>query len=183
VQRPFLKALVLFPTAVVILAAIGTSGAAIIENIRFARATDQILRLVATTHDVALTDKNFASQPNEDLLGELVHGGLISGAIAGRPVTLHNPWNGTVTSMAMAPSVMRIETNMPARDCRRLALFFVKNGTDLGLNFMETHEDAGKTWHRFYDRASGLLAPSNQPVEAACGTAPQVTLALAFLLR
>src|SRR6202044_620374 len=134
--------------------------------------TDQILHLVTITHNVAASEPSFAAQAGEDLLGELAHAGLIYGTTDGKPVALENSWNNYIVAVASAPSMMRIETTMPARDCRRLALFFLKNGADIGLHIMEAHEDAGKVWRRFYDRTSALYAPNNQVVESACGEAP-----------
>lgn len=178
-----LRALVLLATAVVIIAAFWTTGAAILENIRFARATGQILHLIAAAHEFAMTDKNFATQPNEDILSDLTRAGLISGVTDGTPMMLINPWKGIVTSTASAPSAMRIEAHVPARDCRRLALFFVKNGVDLGLSIVEAHAEGEKLWQRFYDREAGMRTPSNQRTEDACEQVPVVTLALVFVLR
>ncbi len=182
-QGQILKAIVLVPTAVAVLAAIWVSTSSIIENIRFARATDQILHTVSVLREVAATDKNFATHPGEDLLVGLGQAGLLAGVMGGTPATLENSWKGTVISNVVTASTARIEAVMPTRDCRRMSLFFVRNSADLGLNLMEARENSGGIWHRFYDRAVDASIPGNAPVEAACGQDSRATLALIFQLR
>jgi hypothetical protein len=77
---------------------------------------------------------------------------------------------------------MRVETDIPSRDCRRLALFFLKNGRDLGLNVMETGQETPKLWRQFFNQ-KGMSLSGNQSVEVACGDTTRVTLALVFLLN
>jgi hypothetical protein len=176
----YLKAVVMVPTVTVILAAIWISGMSMIENIRLAHATDQIVKLVVMTHDIASTDKNFALRPSEDVLGELAHAGLLNEVTDQSPASLLNPWKGQLTALITLPSAMRIESVLPARDCRRLAQFFIRNGADLGLSSMEARESTDKIWHQIYGRAQPA---SSQPVEMACGQGTGTTLAVVFLLR
>lgn len=182
-QHQVLRMLILLPTIAIVLAAAWISGMAILENIRFAKATSQILILVKTAHDIAFSDKNFATQPNEDILDDLTRAEALSDTIEGKPVTLRNPWQGSMTSLVTTPSIMRIESIVPSRACRRMALFFARTADDLGLKIMEARDEAGKSWRRFYDRASTPSIPDSQPMEAACGDEPRVTLALVFALR
>jgi len=182
-QRRILKAVVLLPAVIVVFAGIWVSTTAIIENARFAHATDQILHLVVIMRNISAADKRFATHPGDDLLAGLEHAGLLTEVSGGNPSTLENPWKGSITSTATTSSTARIETIMPTRDCRRLSLFFAHNGADLGLRLMEAREERTDTiWHRFYDHTSDLATLGNQPVEVACGQFPRATLALVFQL-
>jgi hypothetical protein len=178
----FLRKLVFLLIALIVVISLWITAAAVVENIRFAQATDQILHLIATARDFASTNKNFAAQPGQDLLKELVRAGNGEGVIDGQPAMLKNSWNGYVTATASAPSTMRVETDIASRDCRRMALFFLKNGRDLGLNMMEANQDTPPLWRQFFNQ-KGMSSSGNQSVEVACGESSHVTLALGFLLN
>lgn len=181
--KKILRALVFGMTLVFILGASWATGTAILENVHFARGTDQILQLVTAAHSLAARDKNFAMQPNEDILDDLIRTGLITGNADTKPVTFLNPWQGTIRSLSSQPSLIRIESNLPAHDCRRLAMFLIKNGKDLGLVGVEARSDGDQTWKNFYDVADSSSALNNQTIEDACQQAPLVTVAFIFNLR
>src|SRR5260370_962596 len=65
------------PVLLIIVCAVWVSGAAVMENLRFSRATDQILSVVSAARDYAARDKNFALTPGEDQLELLSRLGVI----------------------------------------------------------------------------------------------------------
>ncbi len=170
--------------AIIIAAAIGVAGASMLENMRFARATDQIIALVAPARDLAAHDKNFAAQPGEDLLASLARARAVPNIVTtSQPAVMANAWQGSVHASVASSGVMRIESDVPAHDCRRLALFLAKNGGDSGLQLMEARQESAAQWQRLYDNTLPTAVNESQ-VQAACGQAPQqVTLAMAFRLR
>jgi hypothetical protein len=167
----------------VTLGAIWIISAAIIENIRFAKGTTQMMHLVTSAHTLAAQDKNFASQPNEDLLFDMMRIGMITEYVNSKPVTMVNPWNGAVRLLSPVPAMMRIETALPNHDCRRMALFFVKNSSDLGLKIVEVHGDNAQTWQRFYAPADGINNSNVRAIEDACNQSSYVTLAFVLTIR
>ncbi|MDX2028394.1 MAG: hypothetical protein SFW62_07140 [Alphaproteobacteria bacterium] len=174
-----LEFVVLVPVAAIILGALVIAGTAMLENVRFARATEQILGLTAIAHDFAKRDRNFATQPGEDLLKSLSNAGRVQGVIDGKPALLANPWRMPVKMSAMLASVMRLETTVPTRDCRRLAMFLVKNGVALDVRALEAHSN-NTTWQRFYDRTKDVV--DEKAIDAACGRSDEAVLAVVFFL-
>ncbi len=178
-----ISALVATPLAIVVLLAIWLAAASVTENMRFARATDQILGLIVVMRDHAVRDKNFATQPGEDALMVVGRAALVADvALNGTTAILANPWQGDLRAVTFGPSVVRLETEVPVRDCRRLALFFVKEAETLGFQAMEAREGMVGAWRRFFD-GSQIPTLDSRPIEAACGRMPQTTLALVFRLR
>lgn len=147
------------------------------ENIRFARGTDQIINLVAGARSAGIQDQNFAQRPGEDLIDALRREGQLAGS-EGQP--LDNPWQGNMRIRTVKPSIIRIETDVPVNECRRLALFFAKAARDLGLQSMEAREGTG-IWRLFYDLSQSRV--SSRAVEAACGQEPQAELALVLRIK
>jgi len=157
--------------------------ASVLENIRFARATGQILGFIAAARDYAIREKGFALQPGEDALLVLTRADTITDVTIGESsVTMYNPWHGIVTATVSMPSIVRLETEVPVRDCRRLALFFIKEAGSLGFQAMEAREGATGAWRRFYDGVS-IHIPGSRSIEAACGETSRTIVALVFMVR
>jgi hypothetical protein len=166
--------------AVAVLVAVWLALAAAYENVRFARATDQVLGLVAAARDQAGRDPSFGLRTGEDLLVRLARAGQpLPGTLDG--AALRNTWGGQVTATALPASLMRLEMQLPVYNCRRLALFISQDAQDLGVQRMEA-QGAGTAWKSFHDAAEGGQADSLS-INAACGPASWATLALVFRLR
>ncbi len=172
---------IIIPIIGVIAVASWLAIAAAYENIRFAQATDQILALIAIAHDYASKDQNFGATLNEDLLNRLVQTGKVPPPKDGPQGGFINAWQGAVTATAIPGFLMRLETHVPTRDCRRLALFFGKDAKDLALTQMEAREEGG-AWRQFY-AAPDSIDISPTIIDAACGQASWSTLALIFRLH
>jgi hypothetical protein len=178
-----LRTIAAVPVAAIIFFAVWVAAASVYENICFSRANDQIFGLVAAARDYAGREKNFASQDGEDLLPLLVRAGSpISVTGADQSVHMTNPWHANVKLTAAPPNAIRVETDVPVRDCRRIAASIVKDAANLGLKMMEAQEGVTGAWRRFYDDKLPL-ADDARPIVAACGQAPEANLALIFRLR
>lgn len=178
-SRKSVRFLILVPVGVIVIGAVAVAGLAMVENIRFARATEQVLGVATMAHNLAITDRNFAAQAGEDLVRALARVGYVRGVTDGQPSTLTNPWLKPIRLTAMLPSIMRLETDLPTRDCRRLAMFFIKNSGAARVRVLEAR--AGNLWKRFYD--SLKPPPDEKAVDAACGRADEATLAVVFVLQ
>jgi len=174
-KRPPLHVFVAIPVFVIVLAAFALSVSAVKENIRFITATNQILNLAGTVRAVAAGQKGFAQNPGEDIWADLEHMGQIAST------TSHlNPWQGDVRMMSVSDNAMRIESDMPTHDCRRLALYFMgRQPGDLGLLSLEVESFAAHEWMVLYPTPP----IHNHLVEAACGAAPYARLAVVFKIR
>ncbi|MFY9288871.1 MAG: hypothetical protein WAO98_10270 [Alphaproteobacteria bacterium] len=169
-------AAIIIPVVAIIIMATVITAASVLENIRFARATDQILSLVGTARDYTVHEKNFGLEVNEDLIASLIRNGQLP------QIPIINPWKEEVKARITSPSVMRLEITVPVHECRRLAFFFLKDAVALRLKLMEAREGNSGVLRRFYDSSLPVLADP-KPVEAGCGETPQATLLLSFNLR
>ena len=178
--------LVGIPVAAMILFAVYLANASVTENLRFARASDQLLNIISVARDYATRESGFATRPDEDVVRTLARTGMVPGLAIDEDTNeitkLKNSWGGAITVVTPFYSVLRLETFIPTRDCRRLALFFVDDASGLGFEAMEARENGTGAWRRFYDRAQAH-ALNARAVEAACGQAPNALLALIFRAR
>lgn len=173
--------LIALPVTAVLAAAIWLAASAAYENVRFAQTAEQLLSLVALARDSASKDPNFGRQPGENLIASLIRRGQLAAPGDGAQQTLTNDWQGEVRAETSQPFLMRLETELPARDCRRLALFLSNDLKALALQKMEAREGNG-FWRLFYDVDGGQ--GFSQPAAAvACGQGEQVTLALTLRLH
>ena len=181
--RTPLHTLVAIPVALIVLGALALSVAAVVEELRFIRAADRTLELVSTVRTVAAGQKGFAPTAGEDVWADLEHIGQIF-PDPGHP----NPWGGEVRMTTAAMNVvgtmaMRIESDVPRHDCRRLALYFLgRQPADLGLLAIEAQPATdSKRWGAIYPLPAGYK--SADLVEAACGQSSYSRLALTFRIR
>jgi hypothetical protein len=164
--------------AFVLLIVIGSgalSVAAVLENYWFINAANQILTLVGNARTMAANQKNFAQSPGDDIWADLHHMGQVSDDSARM-----NPWKGMIDAHVVAPNVMRIESDLPAHDCRRMALYFMaKISSDLGLVSIEAEQYGNPHWTQIFPLQPG------QPhaIETACGTIDNARLALVVRIR
>ena len=177
-----LTSILVVPLIFVITGAIWIAASSVFENIRFARSVDQIIDIISTSRNFAAREQSFASQENDDVLAALDRGGLMTVSPEGTPRTVMNPWRGRVTVQTVSPSVMRIETTTPSRDCRRLVLFFLKDARSMGVQLMEARQDPQSLWRRFYSRQN-VRIPRSEDVEAACSQGESSILALVLGVR
>src|SRR5262249_36190573 len=133
-MRNFADMLVIVPVAAVIVAAIALAAASMVESARLSPATGQILNLVAPAPDFSAREAKSPRRPGEARIAAVPQAGRVGTAAGeGPPAYLNNSWNGAVRAVAAAPSEMRVETDVPPRACRRLALFFAGSAAGLGV--------------------------------------------------
>jgi hypothetical protein len=148
---------------------------AAVENVKFARSTEQVLSIIAVAQDDASKDPSFDQARHEDIIDDLERRGQLLG-------TPKNPWGGGIRASVAAPATMRLETDLPSYVCGRLAVYLSKNAGDLKLQKM----GAAYTDHTptaFFDAAVNSDANEIPGANEACGTAPHTTLALTIRLR
>lgn len=182
-QLPSIRPLIVIPpVACAIFAAMWLTAAAAYENVRFAKTAEQLLSLIAVTQDDAAKDPDFGRRPGEDLLVDLARQGVQAAGFGsetpGKPV---NAWHQPIRMTAVSSTTMRLETDVSAPACRRLALFFGKDAQDLKLQTMEAREE-NSHWRTFFSNAAGQ-ALGYLAVNAGCGQTEYVTLALTLPLR
>jgi hypothetical protein len=174
---PPLHIVVAIPVVLIILSALALSAEAVVENLRFVRAADRVLELVSTVRTVAAGQKGFAQNPGEDVWADLEHVGQII------PSDTHpNPWGGDTRMVTVANQAMRIESDVPRHDCRRLALYFLaRQPSELGLLSIEAQAAGATAWGAIYPVSATYK--NDDVVAAACGHASYARLALVFQIR
>lgn len=93
-----------------------------------------------------------------------------------------NPWGGRIRATVATVSDMRIESDTPSQDCRRIALYFVGLGPEeLGLASIQAQAAQSPTWYIVYPPFSA--AQQVAAAEASCGPGAQSRIALIFKMR
>jgi hypothetical protein len=159
---------------------------AVIENIRFVRATDQILEIVragrALAQEGALSDALATGT-----LYDRLNGAKVAGENGRSSRFLRNAWGQPLT-LAMAPSTqtLRIEDAVSTGICRRIIYQFGKDTQSLGLLRVEALDVlSASPWRTLFDvtTTSREQRVDAMAIQAACGTSPKVVLALTFALK
>jgi hypothetical protein len=177
--------------AAAVAAALWLSVTAAVENFKFARATGQILSVIAAARDMAVPAAANASLATAGLFDRLAHidSASVRPATENRMASLANPWGGSVT-LDMQPALrqLRVQTNLFPAVCRRLVLFYAKDAGPLGLQRVEAH-DTGlvEMPSRLLFDAQNTAAMPTQPnpgaIAMGCGRDEQVLLTLTFRLQ
>jgi hypothetical protein len=176
IKNPLLFVLVAIPLVLVILGSLALSVKAVFEDMRVVDATSQILQLVGWAHSAVTQQPVIAFSVGEDIWDGLIHAGLISSS-TGRT----NAWNGTVRATALSDSVMRIESELPAYSCRRMALDFMgRHPSELGLFLIEAQSASDKTWTAIYPHPAKTR---EDPTVLACGKEKDSRLAMVFKIK
>jgi hypothetical protein len=170
-----LHTLVAIPVAAIVLGALAMSIAAVIENVHFINATNQILGVVGSVRTIAAGQASFAQTPGEDVWADLERLGQIA-ATSTHP----NPWHGDVQIKTVSNAAMRIESVLPTHDCRRMAIYFLEHQpTDLGLISMDAQSVNNRDWMAIYPAVTLPV----RVADLACGRMPYARLALTFTIR
>ena len=163
------------PVILIILGALAVSGEALFENFRFITATNELSTVINAMRSYAKEQRTLSFNPGEDILGNMIN-------LAQIPASAHtNPWGGDVRAIAVANMEMRIESDVPSRDCRRIALYLLgRKPVELGLLSMEAQSSREAAWMPIYpvpDIGAGAAAQNS------CGNANDSHLALVFKIR
>jgi hypothetical protein len=174
--RQNLHILIAVPVAVAILGAFILSALAFVENLRFFRSTNQILGLVDTVRTIADQQKSMIFTPGDDIWEDLIRFGQIPST-----VRRTNSWTGFVNAFVTAALTMRIESQMPAHDCRRMATYFLSRQLpQLGILAIEGQNLGDKSWISIYPPPANV---AGDLLGMACGGGAESRLALVFRIK
>ncbi len=172
-----LYSIVLVPVVLIVLGSVALSAAAVFENFRFANATAQILGFVKIVRTFLAEQNTFFLNIGEDVWAAMVRVQQIPSTVP--PL---NPWGGKFRVNAITNAQMRIESDVPSQDCRRIALYFVGLGPEeLGLVTIQAQAEQSATWYIIYPPSSA--AQQVAAAEASCGPGDRARLALVFRMR
>lgn len=164
------------PVGLAIIVTIWLTAAAAYENVKFVRCNDQLLTIISMARDDAATDSDFGARAGEDLVDDLMR----RAQLLNLPV---NNWGGAVRAVMETPPLIRVETDVPVRACRRLALFFGKDASALKLVKIEAHEEKSN-WIIIYDDSNTNAATFDyRLINTACGWGNYSTFAVTLRLR
>ena len=175
-NRSQLHLFIAIPVVLIILGAFVLSAGAVVENLRFVRAASQILGLVDFVRSFAGQQRTVVFNSGDDIWADIARLGQTP-----PPRARTNPWDGSIRTIAIANMAMRIESDLPSQDCRRLALYFLeRQPAELGLLSEEAQSDQETSWAAIYPPpASG----ADFAAETACGKTHFSRLALVFRIR
>lgn len=119
-NKPHIYTFVLVPVTLLILGALGLSVASILENMRFSKATAQVLWFSGVV-------RSFVSQQGTSFLtpGENVWTSMVSAGQIPETTEQINAWNGRFRAIAQTNATLRIETEVPPPTCRRMVWHFI----------------------------------------------------------
>ena len=174
-----------------ILAALWLAVMAAHENVRFARATDQVLGVIAIARNTATNPAATQESATADLLERLSHfeSMRVRPAENGtqRP-SLINSW-GRRMEVEMLPfsHQLRVQTSLSPAACRRMILFYAKDAPPLGVQRVEVNDEGLlQTSGRMLYGGPDDIARSKldlSAVNAGCGESEQVALILTIRLQ
>lgn len=174
-QKNRLYTLTLIPVALICLGAVALSTRALFENLRFVSATNDLSTVVTSVRSYAKEQRSYSFIPGEDILTKMIALGQMPAKVRA------NPWDGALSAFVAPDMGLRIETDLPAHACRRIALYlFGRKPADLGLMSMEARSEPKPAWSSIYP-VQGIdtgLAAQN-----ACGKSGHAHLALVFKIR
>ncbi|MDE1900454.1 MAG: hypothetical protein KGI37_02275 [Alphaproteobacteria bacterium] len=147
----------------IIVASLTLSVMAYIENQRFLHSANQIMQIVNMARTAARNQQGFAQTPGTDALAALRQTGQIL------PSTI-NDWDGMIRATVTADGQLRMETDLPPHECRRLGLYFISvPPSGLGLTQIEARRGGAPGWTAIYPLAPNTDEDLETAVETACG--------------
>lgn len=160
------------------------------ENIKFARATDQILGAVATALEMETESAVSPERATSALLERLVRFEkmqVVLGPQASQRYMI-NPWGGRLNvAVHPSPGIIAFETSISTTACRRMIEFFAKDAASLRISRIDVRDE------ELEDSPARLLYSSQQTeaaekltpafIRAGCGEGENVVLGLTFGLR
>lgn len=160
----------------IVLAAFILSGAAVFENMRFEKATDQILEPVGLMRSIIAQQPTFAQNQGDDIWTTLARLGRLPAA-----ATHPNPWGSELRAMAVDNGTIRIESDLPTHDCRRMALYFMNQAQGFGLTIMEAQAFGSVVWEPIYPVP--VIEAHKDITDIACGNTAAARLGIVFKVR
>ncbi len=165
----------LLPVTLVCMGALTLSMTAMVENLRFVSVTNNLSAIVVTVRAYAKELKTRSFSPGEDMLSKMIELGQLPASY------VTNPWKGGVRATAVDNTSMRMEYDLPAHICRRIALYlFGRKPAERGLLAMEARSAQREDWMTIYPEPN---SESETAVQSACGRTGPSHLAVVFKIR
>lgn len=142
------------------------------------QGVEQIKFVARVARNFAEAQADFGLRPGEDMLATLTRLGQMQAEITAptQRARLTNLWDGALRASITTPSIMRIETQVPASECRHISAVFAANPRAYFIHAMAAQGIP------FYNEEDHKPISLNQR-EANCGAFGNVILTLDFKLR
>ncbi len=179
-KRILVNILVTIPVAVIVLGACALAAFSVQENRHFVQSVKQITDFTDSVQGAASQQTTFAQSAGDDLWVDLQHAGRSDAKDSHA-----NAWGGDLRAITVATQTgavaMRVEDDVPTRDCRRLALYFVDHASaNMGVLAIEAQPVDDTKWTLVYPLAMPVY---ERAALFACGTNAYAHLAVTFKIR
>lgn len=181
------------PVLVMAILSIWLAAAAIVENLRLARAADQIIAAVARSREMRIPVNADSVRAQGELVKRLASfDGLEmviippEGARKDSEYGFATPWGDSVRVFVYASAqAVRFEVPLARSSCRKMLSLYAPDAGSMGLQRVDIRDQLPSAlWRLVYEQprgGGGSLDPS--AVEAGCGNAPSTVVSLTFSLR
>lgn len=152
------------------------------EKIRLSHGVAQIMQVVNQSRELAQSYSYLGNDGHEDLLAALYRVQRLPEAREVDGVySLTNPWEGLLFAVTMPDQMMRVETMLPPRTCRRIVDIFAENPDTLGVLRIEV-KGWQQPWKTVY-AADQNLAFDDELISEVCQSAARAQVSLRLKLR
>lgn len=152
------------------------------EKLRLSHGVGQIMQVVNLSRDLARSYSYLGKNGREDLLAKLYRIQQLPDAHAVDGIyALANPWDGLLFAVTLPDQMMRIETMLPPRTCRRIVDMFAENPDTLGVLRIEV-KGWEQPWKTVYSAEENLTFDDNL-ISEACQSTVRAQVSLILKLR
>ncbi|MER2520119.1 MAG: hypothetical protein ABTQ34_05455 [Bdellovibrionales bacterium] len=152
------------------------------EKVRLSHGVGQIVQVVSLSRELALSYPYLGNNGHEDLLAALHRVQRLPEAREVEGVfALDNPWDGMLFAVTIPDQMMRVETIVPPRTCRRIVDIFAENPSTLGVLRIEV-KGWEQPWKTVY-AADENLAFDDKFISDVCQSAARAQVSLRLKLR
>lgn len=152
------------------------------EKIRLSRGVGQIMQVVNLSRELAQSYSYLGTDGHEDLLAALYRVQRLPEAREVEGVyALANPWDGLLFAVSMPDQMMRVETMLPPRTCRRVVDIFAENPDPLGVLRIEV-KGWEQPWKTVY-AVDQKHAFDDDLISEVCQSAARAQVSLRLKLR
>lgn len=152
------------------------------EKVRLSHGVAQIMQVVNLSRELAHSYSYLGNNGREDLIAALFRVQRLQDAHEVDGVyALTNPWDGLLFAVTLPDQMMRIETMLPPRTCRRVVDMFAESPDTLGILRIEV-KGWEQPWRTVY-ASDENLAFDDELISEACQSAARAQVSLRLKLR